>query len=202
MATGLSKAMRSGLFPPSSSEADVLTCGAYPIIRGRQRLADFILRDMERILVEWEAFAATRFPCGQHDLTGLARRRETHLEAVATDLSPPDKASSGRQIPRGAPKPMEAPETAAQTPPNCGREAASTSTSWPLEYRVARPHLRECSCPGAPFSERSAEFAATSRFFPVGLQAECRSDPDGDEIRDWFGPKLTPSTAQGAREKS
>ena len=166
------------------------------------RLADFILRDMESILVEWEAFAATLF-CGQHDPTGLARRRETHSGGCGNRfVSPPDKASSGRQIPR-APKPMEAPETAAQT------HAWSAGAKRPRHQLAGRrvPRCKAAS-PGnvvaqeRHFSERSAEFAATSRFFPVGLQAECRSDPDGDEIRDWFGPKLTPSTAQGAREKS
>ena len=52
------------------------------------RLADFILRDMEGILVEWEAFAATLFPAAA-SMTPLALRDHAKeiLEAVAKDLS-------------------------------------------------------------------------------------------------------------------
>jgi hypothetical protein len=54
------------------------------------RLADFILRDMESILGEWEAFAATLFPTAA-SMTPLALRDEAKeiLQAVATDLSRP-----------------------------------------------------------------------------------------------------------------
>jgi len=52
------------------------------------RMADFILRDMESILMEWEAFAATLFPAsadpGRLVLRDLAQQI---LEAVARDLS-------------------------------------------------------------------------------------------------------------------
>jgi hypothetical protein len=52
------------------------------------RLADFILRDMESIMVEWEAFAGTLFPAAA-SMTPLALRDEAKeiLEAVAKDLS-------------------------------------------------------------------------------------------------------------------
>jgi type VI protein secretion system component VasF len=54
------------------------------------RLADFILRDMENILAEWEAFAATLFPAAA-SMTSLTLRDDAKqiLEAVATDLSTP-----------------------------------------------------------------------------------------------------------------
>src|SRR5688572_7364549 len=54
------------------------------------RLADFILRDMETILVQWEAFAATRLPASAR-MTPLALRDHAQpiLEAVARDLSTP-----------------------------------------------------------------------------------------------------------------
>ena len=67
---------------------DILTHGGYPFITKDMRLADFILRDMESILVEWEAFAVTLFPAAA-SMTPLALRDEAKeiLEAVAKDLS-------------------------------------------------------------------------------------------------------------------
>lgn len=52
------------------------------------RLADFILRDMEAILAQWEAFAATLLPAAT-SMTSLALRDHAQqiLEAVAKDLS-------------------------------------------------------------------------------------------------------------------
>ena len=64
------------------------------------RLADFILRNMETILGEWEEFAATLLPAAG-GMTTLALRDHAKqiLEAVAEDLStPPDEGSSGRKI--------------------------------------------------------------------------------------------------------
>ena len=81
------------------------------------RLADFILRHMERILVEWEAFAATLFPAAA-SMTPRALRDHAKqiLEAVATDLSTfqTKQAQTDKSLGR-APKLLDAPETAAQT---------------------------------------------------------------------------------------
>jgi CO/xanthine dehydrogenase Mo-binding subunit len=81
------------------------------------RLPDFILHDMESILVEWEAFASTLFPAAA-SMTSLALRDQAKqiLEAVATDLSTlqTKQAQADKALGR-APKLMEAPETAAQT---------------------------------------------------------------------------------------
>ncbi len=54
------------------------------------RLADFILDNMETILGEWEAFAATLLPAAA-DMTSLDLRDDAKqiLEAVAKDLSTP-----------------------------------------------------------------------------------------------------------------
>jgi len=58
------------------------------VSQGVMRLAPFILRDVERILVEWEAFAAAQLPAAAH-MKPLALRDHARqiLEAVATDLS-------------------------------------------------------------------------------------------------------------------
>lgn len=54
------------------------------------RLAGFILRNMETILGEWEAFAMTLLPAAT-GMTSLALRDDAKqiLEAVAKDLSTP-----------------------------------------------------------------------------------------------------------------
>ena len=81
------------------------------------RLAEFIPRNMEAILVQWEVFATTLHPAATN-MTPLALRDHAQqiLEAVAADLSTTqtrkaqDDKSKGR-----ASKLMGAPETAAET---------------------------------------------------------------------------------------
>ena len=97
------------------------------------RLADFILRDMEGILVEWEAFAATLFPAAA-SMTPLALRDHAKqiLEAVATDLSTPQTKQAQTENPWGEPRNCWTPRRLRhKRMPFCGREAISTSTSWP-----------------------------------------------------------------------
>jgi hypothetical protein len=104
------------------------------------RLADFILRDMESILVEWEAFAATLFPAAA-SMTPLALRDEAQqiLEAVATDLSTPQtqQAQIDKSLGR-APKLMEAPETAAQTHAILRARSGFDINQLASEYRALR----------------------------------------------------------------
>ncbi|WP_373380101.1 ATP-binding protein [Cupriavidus nantongensis] len=81
------------------------------------RLADFILRDMTRILTEWEAFAGTLVPAARR-LDSLALRDHALqiLQAVARDLSTPQTRHAQREKSMGrAPRLADAPETAAQT---------------------------------------------------------------------------------------
>ena len=119
--------------------AAILTLGGYPFITKVCRLAEFILRDMEAILGEWEAFAATLLPAAAR-MTPLALRDHAKqiLEAVAKDLvNPPDEASSGRQI-QG-----ESPEIDG-SPGNSGRDArrpagAKRLRHQPTGRRVPRP---------------------------------------------------------------
>jgi signal transduction histidine kinase len=120
--------------------ANILTLGGYPFITKDVHLADFILRDMESIIVEWEAFAGTLFPAAA-SMTPLALRDEAReiLEAVAKDLSTPqtkraqiDK-SGGR-----APKLMDAPETAAQTHAILRARSGLDINQLASEYRALR----------------------------------------------------------------
>lgn len=80
------------------------------------RLADFILRDMEHIMAEWEAFAMTLLPAAR-TLDSLALRSSALeiLQAVAKDLSTPQTSEAQRVKSLGrAPKLPGAAETAAQ----------------------------------------------------------------------------------------
>ncbi|UDM49104.1 sensor histidine kinase [Cupriavidus sp. MP-37] len=81
------------------------------------RLADFILRDMSRILTEWEAFAATQLPAARHMDSLALRNHAVHiLRAVAKDLATPQTRHAQREKSMGrAPRLASAPETAAQT---------------------------------------------------------------------------------------
>jgi hypothetical protein len=80
------------------------------------RLARFILRGMESILVEWEAFASTLLPAGAK-MAQLALRdhRKQILEAMAKDLSTPQTKQAQMDKSRGRGPKSIAPETAAQT---------------------------------------------------------------------------------------
>ena len=104
------------------------------------RLADFILRDMESILVEWEGFAATLFPAAA-SMTPLALRDHARqiLEAVATDLSTPQtkQAQTEKSLGR-APKLLDAPETAAQTHAVLRARSSFNIDQLASEYRALR----------------------------------------------------------------
>ena len=109
------------------------------------RLADFILRDMENILVEWEAFAGTLFPAAA-SMTPLALRDDAKeiLEAVAKICQPPDEASSDRQISRKSSEIDGCPGTAAQTHAILRARRSSTSTSWPPNTAPCAPASFAC----------------------------------------------------------
>ena len=104
------------------------------------RLADFILRNMESILVEWEAFAATLFPAAA-SMTPLALRDHAKeiLEAVAKDLSTSQTKQAQIDKSRGrAPKLMDAPETAAQTHAILRARSGFDINQLASEYRALR----------------------------------------------------------------
>ena len=104
------------------------------------RLADFILSNMESILVEWERFAATVLPAAV-SMTPLALRNEAKeiLEAVATDLSTAQtrQAQIDKSLGR-APKVMGAPATAAQTHAILRARSGFDINQLASEYRALR----------------------------------------------------------------
>lgn len=104
------------------------------------RLAEFILRDMESILVEWEAFAATLFPASAN--TGrltLRDHAQQILEAVARDLSTSQTRQAQADKSKGrAYKLMGAPETAAETHAVLRAKSGFDIKQLAAEYRALR----------------------------------------------------------------
>ena len=88
------------------------------------RLADFILSNMESILVEWERFASTLLPAAV-SMTALALRNETRQAQIDKSL--------GR-----APKVMGAPATAAQTHAILRARSGFDINQLASEYRALR----------------------------------------------------------------
>jgi len=104
------------------------------------RLTDFIMRDMQAILAQWEAFAGTRLPAAS-GMTPLALRDHAQqmLEAVVKDLSAPQtlEAQSAKSMGR-APKPIDALETAAQTHGFLRAQSGFDIKQMASEYRALR----------------------------------------------------------------
>ena len=104
------------------------------------RLAEFILRDMEAILVEWEAFAVTLFPAAATP-TRLTLRDHAQqiLEAVAKDLSTPQtrQAQADKSLGRAS-KVIGAPETAAETHAVLRAKSGFDINQMVAEYRALR----------------------------------------------------------------
>lgn len=104
------------------------------------RLADFILRNMETILGEWEEFAATLLPAAG-DMTTLALRDHAKeiLEAVAKDLSTPQTEEAQAEKSKGwAPKLTGGRETAAQTHAVLRARSGFDINQLAAEYRALR----------------------------------------------------------------
>jgi len=120
------------------------------------RLADFILRNIESILIQWEAFAATLLPAARSmDSLALRDHARQILEAVAKDISTPQTREAQREKSLGhAPALIDAPETAAQTHAMLRARLGFSINQLAAEYRalrasVLRLWIDECQ-PDAP----------------------------------------------------
>jgi signal transduction histidine kinase len=104
------------------------------------RLADFIRNDMERILVRWEAFAATHVPpAGRMGSLELRDHAQQILEAVAADLRRPQSAEAQASKSMGlAPVFFASPETAAQTHAVLRAKSGFNIEQLAAEYRALR----------------------------------------------------------------
>jgi len=104
------------------------------------RLAEFIKSDMERILMNWEAFAATRLPAaGYMQRLELRDHAEAILQAIVTDLSTPQTQEEQSAKSRGlAPAPLPAAATAAQTHAVLRARSGFDIKQLASEYRALR----------------------------------------------------------------
>lgn len=131
---------------------------------GDMRLADFIVRNMEPILVQWEAFAATLLPAARSmDSRGLRDHARQILEAVVEDLRSPQTREAQREKSLGrAPEPTNAEETAAQTHAVLRARRGFDINQLAAEYRalrasVLRLWIDECQ-PSAPHLDDMIRF--------------------------------------------
>jgi len=104
------------------------------------RLADFILGDMDAILVEWEAFARTLLPAARTmDVTELRDHAREMLSAIATDLVTSQTREAQAEKSKGrAAKPLGAPATAAQTHALLRARSGFNINQLAAEYRALR----------------------------------------------------------------
>lgn len=104
------------------------------------RLADFILRNMEAILAQWEAFAATQLPAAARmEPMALRDHAQQILEAIAADLSTSQSREAQVRKSMGqAPVLIGAPETAAQTHAVLRARSGFNINQLAAEYRALR----------------------------------------------------------------
>ncbi|MFM0076255.1 sensor histidine kinase [Paraburkholderia sediminicola] len=104
------------------------------------RLADFIARDEEPILAQWEAFAATLLPAAASmESSGLRDHAQQILHAVAKDLRTSQTREAQREKSMGrTPKLIDATETAAQTHALLRAKAGFNINQLAAEYRALR----------------------------------------------------------------
>lgn len=109
-------------------------------IEAVMRLAEFIPRNMEAILVQWEAFASTLAPAATN-MTPLALRDHAQqiLAAVAADLSTNQTKEAQADKSKGrAPKRVGAAETAAETHAILRARSGFDINQLVAEYRALR----------------------------------------------------------------
>lgn len=115
-------------------------------------LSRFILDNMESIVAEWQAFAATRLPAAA-DMTDLELRNHARhiLEAVAKDLTTAQTEKEREERSKGrAPMEPDAPETAAQTHAVLRARAGFDINQLVAEYRALRASVLSLWAKGSP----------------------------------------------------
>jgi signal transduction histidine kinase len=107
------------------------------------RLADFILRNMEAIVAQWEAFAATLLPAAANMKSPALRdHAQQILQAVAKDLSTAQTREAQFEKSKGhAPRLIDAPETAAQTHAILRARSGFDIRQLAAEYRALRASI-------------------------------------------------------------
>src|SRR5688572_13395688 len=107
---------------------------------GDMKLSNFIVREMDAILEQWEAFATTLLPAARNmDSLALRDHAQQILEAVAADLSTAQTREAQTEKSMGrAPRLLDAPATAAQTHALLRAQSAFNINQVAAEYRALR----------------------------------------------------------------
>ncbi|MGE5608672.1 MAG: ATP-binding protein [Bacillota bacterium] len=123
------------------------------------RLAEFILRHMEEILAEWQAFAATLLPAaGGLDALALRDHARQILEAVARDLDTPQTREAQSEKSKGrAPTVRNVAETAAQTHAVLRARGGFDINQLVAEYRALRASVLRLWSDSGPLDKTSIE---------------------------------------------
>lgn len=119
------------------------------------RLAEFILLNLETILVEWEAFARTQQPAAR-GMTSLALRNHAPdiLRAVAKDIETPQSRYEQSEKSKGrAVSAAGAPETAAQTHALLRARSGFDIKQLMAEYRALRASVLRLWIDASPIDE-------------------------------------------------
>jgi len=123
------------------------------------RLSDFILKNMETVLTEWESFAATLLP-GAGNMTSLTLRDHAPqiLEAIAHDITTAQTRDEQAEKSRGrASKMAGAPETAAQTHAVLRARSGFNIMHLVAEYRALRASVLRLWFDSNPLDEGRGE---------------------------------------------
>jgi signal transduction histidine kinase len=119
------------------------------------RLSDFIERDMETILAQWEAFAATLLPAARDlDSRSLRDHAQEILVAIAKDLRTSQTREEQSEKSKGrAPALENAPDTAAQTHAVLRARGGFDINQLVAEYRALRASVLRLWIDFAPLDE-------------------------------------------------
>ncbi|MES2739076.1 MAG: HAMP domain-containing sensor histidine kinase [Verrucomicrobiota bacterium] len=123
------------------------------------RLSEFILVEMEEILVEWEAFAKSLYPVKSH-MTALSLRDHAKeiLQAIAADLRTEQTEERRSQKSKGQVQPLvDAPETAAQTHALLRAQSGMDINQLCSEYRALRASVLRLWSERVPLSAENIE---------------------------------------------
>jgi len=123
------------------------------------RLPEFIRHNMESILVEWEAFAATLLPAAaEMTSTALRDHAKQILQAVAQDIGTPQSPHEQSEKSKGrAPKAVHAPQTAAQTHAILRARSGFDINQLVAEYRALRASVLRLWIDSSPLNNTGIE---------------------------------------------
>jgi len=123
------------------------------------RLAEFITDNMEAILAEWEAFAASVLPAGAN-MTSLALRDHAPaiLDAVVKDITAAQTREAQAEKSKGrAPRTLGSPATAAQTHAVLRAQSGFDINQLVAEYRALRASVLRLWIDASPLGEGSGQ---------------------------------------------